>query len=223
MSTIASNTERGSCELAAARLNGNRRIRKWLGRIDRPRAQRYHPPPVAGTGARPFNAPAILSPNLTVVGNVIGSKHPSNPHFSQLYPLDKQEYKLAQCDSRDVVSRCPSRHPESVRRSIKSYAVLDPRANAFLPREESGDESQHLNRSGCDNCHDVQACPHSSQSETMHKSRIQKHAQSSPKYPVTRRPEATPVRRPRVGQRTMPLSSLILLPTPCNLGLPFEL
>ena len=152
------------CESTEARLNNNHRIWKWLGRTDRPRAQRRHPPPVAGMGARAFNAPAMFSPN-PVTRNVIGSKHPSNPHFSQLHPPDKQEYNQAQCDSRYVISRCPSRHPESAHRSKKSYVVPDPRANTFLPREESDNESQHLNRSGCDYCHDVQACPRLSQSE----------------------------------------------------------
>ena len=102
-------------------------------------------------------------------------------------------------------------------------AVPDPRANTFLPREESDGERQHLNRSGRDYCHDVQACPRLSQSKATHRSRIRKHAQSSPKYRVTRQLEATPVRRPRVGQRTTPLSITILLPTPCNIGLPLEL
>jgi hypothetical protein len=52
---------------------------------------------------------------------------------------------------------------------------------------------------------------------------MQKHAQSSPKYQVTRQLEATPARKPRVGQRTTPLSTPTLSPTPCNLGLPLEL
>ena len=46
---------------------------------------------------------------------------------------------------------------------------------------------------------------------------------SPSKYAVIRRLEATPVQRPRVGQRTLPLSSLIIMPTPRNLGLPLEL
>ena len=86
MSTIASNTEKGSCESAGARLNDNRRIRKWLGRIDGPRAQGRRPPPVAGTRARAFNAPAIFSPNPIVTGSVIGSKHPSNLTFRNFVP-----------------------------------------------------------------------------------------------------------------------------------------
>jgi len=86
MSTIASNTERGSCESAEARLNGNRQIWKWLERIDRPRAQRRHPPSVAGMGARAFNAPAMFSPNPTVTGNATGSTHPSNPTFCSFIP-----------------------------------------------------------------------------------------------------------------------------------------
>ena len=86
MSTIPSNTEKGSCELAEARLNGNRRIRKWLGRISRSRARRRCPPSVTGTEVKAFNVPAMFSPNPTVAGNVIGSKHPSNPHFHSFIP-----------------------------------------------------------------------------------------------------------------------------------------
>jgi len=66
MTTIASNTEKGSCELARARLNSDRRIRNWLVRIDRPRAQGRRSPPDVGTGTRAFNAPAVFSPNPTV-------------------------------------------------------------------------------------------------------------------------------------------------------------
>jgi len=169
MSTIASNTKIRSCELTEARLNNNRRIRKWLGRIDRPRAHRRRPPPIAGMGARAFNAPAMLSPTPTVTGNMIGNKHRSNPHFSQLYPPYKQEYNQAQCDSRDVTSRCPSRHRESAHRSTKPYAVPNPRANTFLPREGLGDECQRFNHPRRDHCHDVQARSRLSQSETMYR------------------------------------------------------
>ena len=84
MPTIASNTEKGSCELTEARLGSDRRIWKWVVRIDRPRAQGNRPPPDAGTVTRAFNAPAMFSPNPTVTGNVIGSEHPSNPPFAAL-------------------------------------------------------------------------------------------------------------------------------------------
>ena len=86
VTTLASNTEKRSCESTEARPNSDRRIRNWLVRIDRPRAQGRRPPPDAGTGTRAFNAPTVFSPNPTVTGNVIGSKHPSNRPFLQLYP-----------------------------------------------------------------------------------------------------------------------------------------
>jgi hypothetical protein len=90
MPTIASNTEKGSCESTEARLDSDRRIWKWLIRIDRPRAQGRHLPPDAGTGTRAFNVPAVFSPNPTVTGNVTGSKHPSNPPFCSFVPQMSQ-------------------------------------------------------------------------------------------------------------------------------------
>jgi len=39
-----------------------------------------------GMGVRVFNAPATLSSNPTVMGNVIGSEHPSNPTFHSFIP-----------------------------------------------------------------------------------------------------------------------------------------
>ena len=86
MTTIASNTEKGSCESTEARLSIDRRIRNWIIRINRPRVQGRCPPPDVGTGTRAFHAPAAFSPNPTVAGNVIGSMHPSGHPFLQLYP-----------------------------------------------------------------------------------------------------------------------------------------
>jgi hypothetical protein len=145
MSTIASNMEEGSCESTKARLYGNRRIQNWLVRIYRPRAQGRRPPPDAGTGTRAFNAPAMFSRNPTVMGSVIGSKHPSNRSFLQPCPPDKPENCRAQQDGRNVLSRPPSRRPKLALRSAGLCAASDPRAGMFLPREESGDERWHLN------------------------------------------------------------------------------
>jgi len=90
MTTIASSTEKGSCESTKARLDSDRRIRKQLIRINKPRAQGRRPPPDAGTGTRAFNAPVVFSPNPTVTGSVTGSKHPCNPPFCSLVPQMSQ-------------------------------------------------------------------------------------------------------------------------------------
>jgi hypothetical protein len=144
MSTIASNTEKGSCESAEARLSVDRGIRNWLIRIDRPRAQKRRPPPDAGTGTRIFNAPAAFSPHPAVTGSVIGSKHPSNRPFWQPCPPDEPEYGRAQRDDQNVLSRLPSRRPKSALTSARLRAASDPRVDTFLPKEESGGERQHL-------------------------------------------------------------------------------
>jgi hypothetical protein len=233
MSTIASNTERGSCESAEARLNGNRRIWKWLERIDRPRAQRRRPPSVAGTGAKAFNAPAMFSPNPTVTGNATGSTHPSNATFRSFIPqiskstakhsaTDEMSHRGVPRGSQDQRTVQPSHMQRQTLEQAHTFPAPDPRASTHLPREELG-KSQRFNCSRHDYCCDVQVCPWLSQSKATHRSRVQKHPRSSPKYQVTRWLEATPVQRPRVGQRTTPLSSLILFPTTCNLGLPLEL
>ena len=64
----------------------DRRVQKWLERTNGPRMQKRLSPPVVGTEARAFNVSAMLPPNRTVTGNVIGNKHLSNPHLFQLYP-----------------------------------------------------------------------------------------------------------------------------------------
>ena len=72
MPTIASNTEKGSCESTEARAQGR------------------HLRPDVGTETRAFNAPTVFSPNPTVTGNVTGSKHPSNPPFCSFVPQMSQ-------------------------------------------------------------------------------------------------------------------------------------
>ena len=169
--------EKGSRKSAEARPDSDRRIRNWLIRIDRPRAQGRRPPPDAGMGTRAFNAPAVFSPNPTAMGSMIGSEHPSNPpFFCSFIPSEELGYGRVLRDSRDVASQPPSRHPKSAHRSARPCAMPDRRANTFLPKEESGGERQHLNHSRHDSCHDVQACPRLSQSRTAHGSQIRKHA-----------------------------------------------
>jgi len=78
--TAASNTERASCESTRARAPATVEYGNRLERIRRHRAQGRRPPPDTGTGTRAFNAPAALSPNMSVMGSVIGNRHPSCPH-----------------------------------------------------------------------------------------------------------------------------------------------
>ena len=82
--TIASNTERASCESTRAQAPAAVEYKSRLVRIGRPRAQGRRPPPNAGTGTRAFNTPAMFSPNPTVTGSVIGDRHPSCRSFCSL-------------------------------------------------------------------------------------------------------------------------------------------
>jgi len=137
--TIASNTKKGSCESTEARLSNDRRIRNWIVRIDRPREGR-RPPPDADTGTRAFNAPALFSPNPTVMGNVIGSKHPSNQPFLQRYPSKGVRVWPSTVRRSERHVTAPSRCSKSALRLVGLCAASDPRANTFLPKEESGSE-----------------------------------------------------------------------------------
>jgi len=82
--TVASNTERASCESIRARAPATFEYGNRLIRVERPRAQGRRPPPDTGTGTRAFNASAALSPNPSVTGSVIGNKHPSCRSFCSL-------------------------------------------------------------------------------------------------------------------------------------------
>ena len=81
---VASNVERASCESTRGRVSATVEYGNRLVRIERPRAQGRRPRPNTGTRTRAFNASAALSPNPSVTGSVIGSKHPSNHSFCSL-------------------------------------------------------------------------------------------------------------------------------------------
>jgi len=82
--TVATNTERASCESTGARAPATVEYGNRLIRIERPRAQGRRPPPDADTGTRAFNASAAFSPNPSITGSVIGNKHPSCRSFCSL-------------------------------------------------------------------------------------------------------------------------------------------
>ena len=82
--TVASNTERASCESTRARAPATVEYGNRLERIRRRQAQGRRPPPDAGTGTRAFNAPGAFSPNPSVTGSVIWNRHPSRRSFCSL-------------------------------------------------------------------------------------------------------------------------------------------
>jgi len=137
-------------------------------RIDRPRAQKRSPLPIAGTGARAFNVAAMLPPNPTVTGSVIGEQAPiKSLLFSAL------SSRLEKSMNWHIVAGVISHHgPPREVQGQRSYVTElpvppDARTDALLPREGSSDGSQRFNHSTCDYCHDVQACSHLSQYQIM--------------------------------------------------------
>ena len=82
--TIASNTERASCESTRARAPAAVKYGSKLVLIRRPRVQGRRPPLDAGTGTRAFNAPVVFSPNPPVMESVIGNRQPSYRSFCSL-------------------------------------------------------------------------------------------------------------------------------------------
>jgi len=77
---------------------------KSVERIGKPRAQKRSPPPVAGTGARAFNATVMLPPNPTVTGSVIGEQATVK---SPLFPTlsSRLEKGIARHSAAGVISR----------------------------------------------------------------------------------------------------------------------
>jgi len=82
--TVASNTERASCESTRARAPATVEYGNRIEQIGRRRAQGRRPPPDAGTRTRALNAPVAFSPNPPVTGSVIGNRHPSCHSFCSL-------------------------------------------------------------------------------------------------------------------------------------------
>ena len=115
MSTIASNTETGSSESIRARWPATVEYGNSVEQNGEPRAQKRSLLCVTGTGARAFNATAMIPPNPTVTGSVIGEQAPvKSPLFPDLsLRLEKSIdlYSMA-----DVIShRDPPRDARSQR------------------------------------------------------------------------------------------------------------
>ena len=140
-----------------------------LERIGEPRAQKRSPPPVAGIGARAFNATAMLPPNPTVTRSLIGDQAPvKNPLFPAL------SSRLEKGTTRHSAAGIISLHdtPRDVQGQCSCITKLpvppDPRAGTLLPREGSSDGSQCFNHSRHDYCHNVQACSRPNQYHTIY-------------------------------------------------------
>ena len=162
-----------------------------------------------GTGARAFNATTMLPPNPIVTGSVIAEQAPVK---SPLFPAlsSRLEKSTTLHSAAGVISHHDTPRDIQGQRSCitKSSVSPNPRAGMLLPKEGSSDRSQRFNHSVHGDCRDIRACSHLSQHQTMYWRQVQRtRAPSSPKYPVTRRFEATTVRRPQVGQRHTPIKA----------------
>jgi len=129
------------------------------------------PPPVMGTDARAFNVTAMLPPNPTVMGSVIGEqapiKSPLFPALSLRSDKGTTRHSAAGVIShrgtpRDAQSQCSH--------TTRPVVPSDPRADTFLPKKGLGDGSQRFNHPIHDYCHVVQACSRLSQYQMMYRS-----------------------------------------------------
>ena len=74
-----------------------------IKRVNGPQAQKRPPPPVVGTEVRAFNATAMLPPNSTVTGSVIGEQAPiKSPLFLALFP--RMDEGMIRYSMADVIS-----------------------------------------------------------------------------------------------------------------------
>jgi len=207
---MVSNTERASCESIKARAPATVEHENRLVQIRRPRAQGRCPLPDVGTRTKAFNAPAGFSPNPPVTGSVIGNRHPSChsfcsfPHQRSQNVVGRREWvgtsnqdplempKVSALDSEALHGTRPlSRHVSFLGNGRATSDSTSTTPTQLLPRRTS---VQQIN-----------------QSRTVHRAGYRctrNHHQGT----KTRWLETTPVQRPRVGQRAIPLSTPTLTP-----------
>ena len=168
---MASNTETESSGSTRARWPATIEYGNSVERINGTRAQKRPPLPVASTEVRALNLTAMLPPNPTVMGSMIGEQAPvKSPLFPALSPrLDKgtTQHSAAGVISHHGTPRDAQSQHFHVTRMLEPP---NPRVDTFLPRKGSGDGSQHFNHPRHDYCHDVQACSRLSQYKTMYRS-----------------------------------------------------
>jgi len=208
--SVASNMERASYESTRARAPATVEYENRLERIGRRRAQGRRPPPDAGTGTRAFNAPVAFSPNPPVTGSVIGNRHTSCHSFCSLPHQTSQSVagrrKWVRTSNQDPletpkVSALASEALHGIRPSSRHVSFLG--KGRVMSDSTSTTPTQLLPRRTC-----VQQI---NRSRTAHRAGYRgtrNHHQAT----RTRWLETTPVRRPRVGQRAIPLSTPTLTP-----------
>ena len=188
---LPSNTERGSSES------------EGLERKDAARR-------LAGTGTRAFIAPAVFSPNPPVTGSVIGNRHSSCHSFCSLPHQTSQNVagrrKWVGTSNQDPletpkVSALASEALHGIRPSSRHVSFLgkgqvtsdstSTTPTQMLPRRTSMQQINHP--------------------RTAHRAGY-RGTRNHHEATKTRWLETTPIRRPRVGQRAIPLSTPTLTP-----------
>jgi len=207
---IVSNTKRASSESTRAEAPATIEYGNRLERIGRRRAQGHHPPPDVGTRTKAFNVSAVFSPNLPVTGSVIGNRHPSRHSFCSLPHQTSQNV----AGRREWVRTSNQNPLEAPKVSVlASKALYDTRPSSrhvsFLKKGRATSDStsttptQLLPRRTC-----VQQINQSRTAQRTGYRGTHNHHQGT----KTRWLETTPVQRPRVGQRAIPLSTPTLTP-----------
>ena len=207
---IASKTERASCESTRARAQATVEYGNGLERIGGRRAQGRRPPPDTGTGTRAFNAPAVFSPNPQVTGSVMGNRHPSRHSFCSLPTKSARAWQIAGSGSERPI-KIPLETPKVSALADKALHGTRPssRRTPFMEKGwTSSDSTSTTPTQTLPRCTSIQQI---NQPRTVRRAGYwgtRNHHQAI----RTRWLETTPVRRPRVGQRAIPLSTPTLTP-----------
>jgi hypothetical protein len=202
---IVSNTERASYETTRARAPATVEYGNRLERIGMRRAQGRRPPPDAGTGTRVFNAPTAFSPNPPVMGSVIGNRHPSCHSFCSL-PHQTSQNVAGRRKWVGTSNQDPLETPKVSALASEALHGIRPSSRhvSFLGKGQVTSDSTSTTP--------MQLLPRRTsvrqinQPRTAHRAGYRgtrNHHQAT----KTRWLETTPVRRPRVGQRAIPLST----------------
>ena len=134
MLIVASNTETGSSESTRARWPTTIEYENSIKRIDEPRVQKRPPLLVASTEVRALNATAMLPPNPTVTGSVIGEQAPIK---SSLFPTLSQRLDkgTTRHSAAGVISHCGTPRDAQSQHShvTRTLEPPDPQADTFLP------------------------------------------------------------------------------------------
>jgi hypothetical protein len=208
----ASKTEIASSESVRARATTAVEYGSGLERTERRRAQGHCPPPDARTRARAFNAPDASPPNTRVTGGVIGNKLMSHRSFCSL-PTERPRACQDAGNKDGTSNRDPLETPKVSAPDIDTSYGVRPSTSPGSFLETSRASTDHAVTAPPDLPPSHISVHPPNQSKTARRAECRgtrDHHQAI----KTGRLEVMPVRKPRVGQRSMLLSTPI--PTPIH-------